>query len=65
MGYIVCIFIIFEIIGLGETPLNISIEGCDKLPCNMVRGTKVVGGMDFKYGEPIYNATPKQQNHWK
>jgi hypothetical protein len=31
----------------------------------MVRGTKVVGGMDFKYGEPIYNATPKQQNHWK
>jgi hypothetical protein len=48
-------------IGLGETPLNISIEGCDKLPCNMVRGTKVVGGMDFKYGKSFYNKTPSKK----
>lgn len=56
-------FTFCEIIGRGETPLNISmaLRGATSYPTlQHGKGTTVVG-MDFQYGEPFYNTTPKSK----
>ncbi|XP_059482892.1 NPC intracellular cholesterol transporter 2-like [Neocloeon triangulifer] len=49
---------------VGTSPLNITLDGCDRYPCDFARGTNITGGMDFMYDKELSYLKPEVTIYW-